>query len=165
MPCHCTSGSFSAIDVVDSDSRVYFQVVSKAFGSNRPKLVNCPDEDHVICKNAPLALLCQFYRVWRSDSDGEQDVYPDGRPQWVYHSSLVPQGTKYESVLQYHSITSSDFKNCLEWSQPRPALPTMSPLDDKCPTLWIVRALLVDGWTFSHLLSLVISACSNFHHQ
>lgn len=127
---------------------VLFQILAKASGSSRPKLLDCSSVEYEITRRAPLAFLVQYFQVW-TDADGEFDVFAYGSPQWIYHHSLLPQGVPLDAVTLYKDVTISEFSKCVTWKGGEPCIPTMPLTDDRCPTIWLIRNLLTLGWTNS----------------
>ena len=54
------------------------------------------------------------------------------------------------SLTKWTCVNVSDSEGCIDLSGPVPAMPDISPLDQKCPVLIIARALQRRGWTPVH---------------
>ena len=135
----------------DDDSVVYFQVLCKAFGRGRPKLVHPDEAYNDLLVRSPLSFLIQWYELKGRDGDG--DAAPTlhlgslGDPIWIAYNVLL-HADKLESVTHYTCSTASSAHPCCNaWSAPRTAVPQMPLLDKQCPVLWICRGLLLQGWT------------------
>ena len=128
----------------------HFEVLQVTHGKNRPKILRnqADDQETAIYARSPLAMLIQNYSLREDgfESDGTIVVFQDWDPVWVSATDFAPFSALLNTLHGWDLSTCVVPAQCVRWGNRPRAVPTMSILDQSCPTVVVFNALVSDGW-------------------
>ena len=136
------------VDVVEEETR-YFQVLSTASDSLRPKLMPTIESNQDVVTRARLALNLQEASVkfGTESENGDVVVYSDTHAAWVSWKDLGPWDAVRSSLHRYcNAQGAAEHPSCVALTDVVPAVPQHPVTDFKCPTLYILTELYRRGW-------------------
>ena len=132
----------------------HFEVLSIAYGRSRMKALHTVESADDPSLFASLAVEVQPATV-RIDAHGEaagagEHLFPSGDSKWIEPHNLC-EGKIWENrLLVYKTVEPSSLPGCITVSDPVLCKPPYGVLEDKCPTLAVVKHNFAHGWKAVH---------------
>ena len=130
----------------------YFQIVDIAHSRKRRKMLHTVESADDVSLSLPLALQVQLMSPCSDPSvpaapANMQSMLHDSDVMWLSPTRLAPMDN-WMRTLQKFNVTnvSSDIPGCILLGEPTICRPSLSIMDEGCPTLAIIWHLKKSGW-------------------
>ena len=135
---------------VERQEKRFFQLLNRAYGQSRPKLMPTI-ESHSLLVNTEKLALCLQEATENSSvgglGEGHYVIHADSDPRWVKWSDLGPWEAVHRSLTRFGSVEgAAEHAGCIELRNPELARCQIALNDERCPTLCILIELRRRGW-------------------
>jgi len=136
----------------EEPAEYFFSIIRRHDSRHRPKTIRISSAQADPAFDAPLAVEVQPWSQWgESRGQGHSraiSAFEEGEPEWMDALDIAPFLALSQRLQRWDTRGSEEDDGTTEWHNPRTAQPRIPLMDERCPTLILVRALSDAGWVF-----------------